>query len=124
MLRMSRCCVNHNCCMDHNMEEWTSRSHQNALENTIITKSGGLVFVPVFLEEWASMPVSVVPMYAPTTEGIYNVVGRVDDVLVLSSGEKTVPAPTESVIGTRSLCVRQYAIDVEDEKQVAEFRNL
>ncbi|KAI6102818.1 hypothetical protein F5141DRAFT_231052 [Pisolithus sp. B1] len=29
---------------------------QNALVNTIITKSGGFVVVPAFLEEWALMP--------------------------------------------------------------------
>ncbi|KAI6102822.1 putative aminoadipate reductase [Pisolithus sp. B1] len=70
-------------------------------------------------------------------------VGRLDDVLVLSSGEKTVPAPMETVIGTSrqvsGVCMfgrgrsqigvlveprPQYAVDVEDEKQVAEFRNL
>ncbi|KAI6156288.1 putative aminoadipate reductase [Pisolithus thermaeus] len=79
----------------------------------------------------------------PTIEGLYKVVGRVDDVLVLSSGEKTVPAPMESIIGTSrhvsSVCMfgrgrsqigilveprPEYAINVGDEKQVAEFRNL
>ncbi|KAI6097310.1 putative aminoadipate reductase [Pisolithus croceorrhizus] len=79
----------------------------------------------------------------PTIEGLYKVVGRVDDVLVLSSGEKTVPAPIENVIGTSrhvsGVCMfgrgrsqvgvlveprAEYAINVGDEKQVAEFRNL
>ncbi|KAI5999974.1 putative aminoadipate reductase [Pisolithus albus] len=220
---------------------------QNALENAITTRAGGLVVVPAFLEEWVSMPESVeklsrflyvsyaggplskktgdtlvnagvklgsiygatevsafttcirtpddqkewewvrpgpntrirwaplgdgtfecqvlssethqvsvenlpdVKGYAtsdvfakhPTIDGLYKVVGRVDDVLVLSSGEKTVPAPMESVIGTSrylsGVCMfgrgrsqvgilvepkPEYAIDVSDVKQVAEFRNL
>ena len=70
-------------------------------------------------------------------------VGRLDDVLVLSSGEKTVPGPMESVIGTSryvaGVCAfgrgrnqvgilveprPEFAVDVKDEKQVAAFRNL
>ncbi|KAG1870691.1 putative aminoadipate reductase [Suillus subalutaceus] len=78
----------------------------------------------------------------PTIEGLWKIVGRIDDVLVLSSGEKTVPAPMESTI-----CANPYVngavlfgrgrnqvgiliepragceIDVDDEKQLAEFRN-
>ncbi|KAI6017887.1 putative aminoadipate reductase [Pisolithus marmoratus] len=220
---------------------------QNALENAVLTKSGGLLVVPAFLEEWVSIPESVqqltkflyvssgggplakkagdalvnagvklgavygateiaafttciripsdqkewewvrmgpntrirwaplgdgtyecqvlscethqpsienlpdVKGYAtsdvfvkhPTIEGLYKIVGRLDDVLVLSSGEKAVPAPMENVIRTSSyvsgVCMfgrarsqtgvlveprAEYAIDVEDQKQVAEFRNL
>jgi thioester reductase-like protein len=78
----------------------------------------------------------------PTVEGLYKVVGRLDDVLVLSSGEKTVPAPMEVVVGSSVLlsgvCMfgrgrhqvgilvepkAEYAIDVADDRQVAEFRN-
>lgn len=220
---------------------------QNALENAITTKAGGYVVVPAFLEEWVSMPESVVQLskflyviyaggplskktgdalvnagvklgcvygateisafttcirtpddqkewqwirpgpntrirwaplgdgtfecqvlssethqvsvenlpdvkgYAtsdifvkhPTIDGLYKIIGRADDVLVLSSGEKTVPAPMENVIGSSryvsGVCMfgrgrpqvgvlveprPAYAIDVEDVKQVAEFRNL
>ncbi|KAI5992035.1 putative aminoadipate reductase [Pisolithus orientalis] len=220
---------------------------QNALENAILTGSGGLLVVPAFLEEWASMPESVKQLtrflhvtygggplakkagdalvnagmklgsfygatevgafvtcihtpedqkewewvrpgpntcvrWAPlgdgtfecqllssethqvsvenlpdvkgyatsdvfikhhTIEGLYKVVGRLDDVIMLSTGEKTVPAPMESVIGTSRYvsggCMfgrgrpqagvlvepkPEYAIDVKDEKLVAEFRNL
>ena len=75
-------------------------------------------------------------------KAVYSV-GRLDDVLVLSSGEKTVPGPMESVIGTSRYvagvcafgCGRnqvgilveprpEFAVDVKDEKQVAAFRNL
>ncbi|KAI6125333.1 putative nonribosomal peptide synthetase [Pisolithus croceorrhizus] len=177
---------------------------QNALENALSTKSGGMLVVPAFLEEWVSMPESVKQLsgllyvsyaggplskkagdalvnagvklgsvygatevaafttcirtpddrkewewvrpgpnthirwaplgdgtfecqvlssethqvsvenlpdikgYAtsdvfikhPTIEGLYKIVGRLDDVLMLSTGEKTVPAPMEIVIGT------------------------
>ncbi|KAG2068654.1 putative aminoadipate reductase [Suillus decipiens] len=78
----------------------------------------------------------------PTIEGLWKIIGRIDDVLVLSSGEKTVPAPMES-----NICANSYVngavifgrgrhqvgvliepragceIDVDDEKQLAEFRN-
>ncbi|KAI6117045.1 hypothetical protein EDD16DRAFT_1520243 [Pisolithus croceorrhizus] len=188
---------------------------QNALVNTIITKSGGFVVVPAFLEEWASMPEFVKQLSGllyvsypgsplskkagdalvdagdqkewewvrrglnkrirrepvgdetlecqmlssdahqasvenlpdvkgyvtsdvftkhPTIEGLYKVVGKLGDVLVLSSREETVPAPMESVFGTSrqvsdvfGVLVEprlEYAINVEDEKQVAEFGNL
>ena len=69
-------------------------------------------------------------------------VGRADDVITLASGEKTVPAPMESIIGSSPLVqgvvmfgrVRNYvgvlieprpkhALDVNNEKTVAEFRN-
>ncbi|KAI9573098.1 putative non-ribosomal peptide synthetase [Boletus coccyginus] len=69
-------------------------------------------------------------------------VGRADDVIVLASGEKTVPAPMESIITSSPLVQgvvmfrRErhrvgvlieprpgYAVDVNDEKAVAEFRN-
>ena len=69
-------------------------------------------------------------------------VGRLDDVLIHSSGEKTVPAPMETLIGSSPLlsgaCMfgrgrsqtgvlveprPEYAIDVTDDEQVAEFRN-
>ncbi|KAG1733502.1 putative aminoadipate reductase [Suillus lakei] len=72
----------------------------------------------------------------PTVEG------RMDDVLVLSSGEKTVPAPIESIVAANpyvngtvmfgrgrnhvGILIEPRAgheIDVGDEKQLAEFRN-
>ncbi|KAH7912704.1 acetyl-CoA synthetase-like protein [Hygrophoropsis aurantiaca] len=36
----------------------------------------------------------------PTKAGLWKLVGRTDDVLMLASGEKTVPAPMESIIGS------------------------
>lgn len=69
-------------------------------------------------------------------------VGRLDDVLIHSSGEKTVPAPMETVISASPIlfgvCMfgrgrdqtgvlvepkPEYAIDVTDGELVAEFRN-
>jgi len=69
-------------------------------------------------------------------------VGRVDDVLILSSGEKTVPTPMEDIIITNPYvsCAVMfgrgrphvgilielragYEIDVNDETQVAELRD-
>lgn len=68
--------------------------------------------------------------------------GRLDDILVLSSGEKTVPAPMESIIGASpyvngtvmfgrgrnqvGVLIEPrpgHEIDVDDEQQLAEFRN-
>jgi hypothetical protein len=73
----------------------------------------------------------------------YRSVGRLDDVLVHSSGEKTVPAPMETLIGSSpflsGVCMfgrgrsqtgvlveprPEHAIDVTDDKRVAEFRNM
>ncbi|KAG0691850.1 putative aminoadipate reductase [Suillus ampliporus] len=78
----------------------------------------------------------------PTVEGMWKIVGRMDDVLVLSSGEKTVPAPMESIIAANpyvngtvmfgrgrnhvGILIEPrpgHEIDVNDEKQLAEFRN-
>lgn len=67
-------------------------------------------------------------------------IGRADDVIILASGEKTVPAPMESVIASSPLVQGvvmfgrernqvgiliepRQAVDVDDEKAVAEFRN-
>lgn len=72
----------------------------------------------------------------------YDSVGRLDDVLIHSSGEKTVPAPMEMAMGSSQflsgVCMfgrgrsqtgvlveprPEYAIDVTDDEQVAAFRN-
>jgi long-subunit acyl-CoA synthetase (AMP-forming) len=69
-------------------------------------------------------------------------VGRIDDVLILSSGEKTVPAPMEGVVSANryvngtvmfgrgrnqvGILIEPrpgYEIDVNDGTQLAEFRN-
>ncbi|KAF8121589.1 acetyl-CoA synthetase-like protein [Boletus edulis] len=76
------------------------------------------------------------------TKDMWKIVGRVDDVIILASGEKTVPAPMESVIGSSPLVQGvvmfgrernqvgvlieprpKHAIDANDERAVAEFRN-
>ena len=73
---------------------------------------------------------------------LHRSVGRADDVIIMASGEKTVPAPMESIIGSSQLVqgVVMFgrernqvgvliepspgrAIDVNDEKAIAEFRN-
>ncbi|KIO03672.1 hypothetical protein M404DRAFT_1001160 [Pisolithus tinctorius Marx 270] len=106
----------------------SSETHQVSVENLPDVK--GYATSDVFIKH-------------PTIEGLYKVVGRLDDVIMLSTGEKTVPAPMESVIRTSryvsGICMfgrgrsqagilvepkPEYAIDVQDEKQVAEFRNL
>ncbi|KAL1743867.1 hypothetical protein HDZ31DRAFT_39949 [Schizophyllum fasciatum] len=79
----------------------------------------------------------------PTKPHLCRVVGRRDDVIVHSTGEKTVPAPMEGVILTSPLVAaavmfgrgRDEAgiliepspsqnIDVDDDAQIATFRNL
>lgn len=81
-------------------------------------------------------------LYARTRTYSHGSIGRADDVIILASGEKTVPAPMESVIGSSPLVQGvimfgrernqvgvliepspAYAVDVNDEKAVAEFRN-
>ncbi|KAF8120306.1 hypothetical protein EV363DRAFT_1478563 [Boletus edulis] len=76
------------------------------------------------------------------TKDMWKIVGRADDVIILASGEKTVPAPMEDIIGSSSLVQGvvmfgrernqvgvliepqpEHALDVNDEKVVAEFRN-
>ncbi|KAJ3731308.1 putative aminoadipate reductase [Lentinula guzmanii] len=78
----------------------------------------------------------------PTKEGLWKVVGRVDDVLVLSTGEKCVPAPMENSLLMSALIQgavmfgRQRdqpgvliepspsnEINVDDPKQVSTYRN-
>ncbi|KAG1835812.1 putative aminoadipate reductase [Suillus subalutaceus] len=105
----------------------TNPTHQVSVENLSDVK--GYATSDVFVKH-------------PTIEGLWKIVGRIDDVLVLSSGEKTVPAPMESII-----CANPYVngtvifgrgrnqvgilieprvgceIDVDDEKHLAEFRN-
>ncbi|KAL1718563.1 hypothetical protein EV715DRAFT_291171 [Schizophyllum commune] len=78
----------------------------------------------------------------PTKPYLRKVVGRKDDVIVHSTGEKTVPAPMEGVIITSPMIrtaimfgrgrdeagilvepVPNHQIDVDDDVQVAAFRN-
>ncbi|KAJ7718234.1 putative aminoadipate reductase [Mycena metata] len=78
----------------------------------------------------------------PTKPDLYRIVGRLDDVLIMANGEKTVPGPMEDVIIASPLIAGavifgrernqvgvliepnvEYKLDVKDEKQVANFRN-
>ncbi|KAG2076580.1 putative aminoadipate reductase [Suillus decipiens] len=105
----------------------TTPTHQVSVENIPDVK--GYATSDVFIKH-------------PTVEGLWKIIGRIDDVLVLSSGEKTVPAPMESIICANpyvngavmfgrarnqvGILVEPragYEIDVDDEKQLAEFRN-
>jgi nucleoside-diphosphate-sugar epimerase len=100
--------------------------HQMAIEN--LPDVRGYATADVFVKH-------------PTKE-MWRIVGRADDVIILVSGEKTVPAPMESIIGSSPLVQGvvmfgrernqvgvlleprpEYAIDINDEKAVAEFRN-
>ncbi|KAH0588812.1 Polyketide synthase HetM [Termitomyces sp. J132] len=78
----------------------------------------------------------------PTKKGLWKIVGRIDDVIIHSSGEKTVPAPMETIVISSPL-VRgalifgrerdqtgiliepntEIEIDVEDHAQLALLRN-
>ncbi|TFK50396.1 acetyl-CoA synthetase-like protein [Heliocybe sulcata] len=78
----------------------------------------------------------------PVKEGLWKIIGRVDDVLVLASGEKTVPAPIEGKILTCPLVSgamiighgrsqvgilieprTEHAINPADDAVLAGFRN-
>ncbi|KAJ3851387.1 putative aminoadipate reductase [Lentinula lateritia] len=78
----------------------------------------------------------------PSKQGLWSIVGRLDDVIIHSSGEKTVPAPFEDVINKSPLIIGaimfgrqrdqpglllepspENQIDVNDPAQVSSFRN-
>ncbi|KAG6902731.1 hypothetical protein C0995_012395 [Termitomyces sp. Mi166 len=78
----------------------------------------------------------------PTKKGLWKIVGRTDDVIVHSSGEKTVPAPMEAIVVSNPLVEGAVIfgrerdqtgiliepkvgieIDVEDHIQLASLRN-
>ncbi|KAJ7633420.1 acetyl-CoA synthetase-like protein [Mycena polygramma] len=79
----------------------------------------------------------------PTKPDLYRIVGRLDDVLIMANGEKTVPGPMEDVMMASPLIVGavmfgrernqvgviiepnpQHVVDPDDEQQLAKFRNL
>ncbi|KAF7347140.1 Acetyl-CoA synthetase-like protein [Mycena venus] len=79
----------------------------------------------------------------PTKPDLYRIVGRLDDVLIMANGEKTVPGPMEDIM-MASAHIRgavmfgrernqvgvliepnpQYKMDAKDEKKLAQFRDL
>ncbi|KAJ7648272.1 putative aminoadipate reductase [Mycena polygramma] len=79
----------------------------------------------------------------PTKPDMYRIVGRLDDVLIMANGEKTVPGPMEDeimaspMINTAIMFGHEhsevgvlvdpnpaYKVDSNDEEQLAHFRNL
>ncbi|KAF8840152.1 acetyl-CoA synthetase-like protein [Paxillus ammoniavirescens] len=75
-------------------------------------------------------------------KNMWKIVGRIDDVITLASGEKTVPAPMEAAVASSPLVKGaimfgrernqvgiliepqpEYIVDIMDDKAVAEFRN-
>ncbi|KAG5649393.1 hypothetical protein H0H81_004129, partial [Sphagnurus paluster] len=78
----------------------------------------------------------------PTKKGLWKIVGRIDNVIIHSSGEKTVPAPMEDVVISSPIVQgviifgrerdqtgiliepkTGYEIDTKDNGQLAELRN-
>ncbi|KAF9238231.1 putative nonribosomal peptide synthetase, partial [Melanogaster broomeanus] len=76
------------------------------------------------------------------TKDMWRIVGRADDVIMLASGEKTVPAPMEGIIGSSPLLQgtvmfgrernqvgilveprAEHVVDIRDDKAIAELRN-
>ncbi|KAF9235375.1 putative nonribosomal peptide synthetase [Melanogaster broomeanus] len=76
------------------------------------------------------------------TKDMWKIVGRTDDVIMLVSGEKTVPGPMEGIIGSSPLLKGtmmfgrernqvgilieprlEHVVDIQDDKAIAEFRN-
>ncbi|KAJ7656834.1 putative aminoadipate reductase, partial [Mycena polygramma] len=79
----------------------------------------------------------------PTKSDLYRIVGRLDDVLIMANGEKTVPGPMEDIMIASPLIAGAvmfgrernqvgvliepsplHKVDTEDDHQVAKFRNL
>ncbi|KAJ7488848.1 putative aminoadipate reductase [Mycena latifolia] len=78
----------------------------------------------------------------PTKPDLFRIVGRLDDVLIMANGEKTVPGPMEDIMMANPLIKGavmfgrernqvgvliepnpQYKLDPKDEQQLAKFRN-
>ncbi|KAF8054252.1 putative aminoadipate reductase [Lyophyllum atratum] len=78
----------------------------------------------------------------PTKDYLWKVVGRIDDVIIHSSGEKTVPAPMEDIVMSSPYVMgtvmfgrehdqpgiliepkAEHAIDITDQAQLADLRN-
>ncbi|KAH7912703.1 putative nonribosomal peptide synthetase [Hygrophoropsis aurantiaca] len=111
----------------YELQVLTTETNQMAVENLPDVK--GYATSDVFVKH-------------PTKENLWRIVGRTDDVLILASGEKTVPAPMESIIGSNpyiqgtvmfgrernqvGILIEprgDHVVDINDDKQVAEFRN-
>ncbi|OAX33021.1 acetyl-CoA synthetase-like protein, partial [Rhizopogon vinicolor AM-OR11-026] len=111
----------------YELQVLTTPTHQVSVEN--LPDVRGYATSDVFIKH-------------PTVEGLWKIAGRVDDVLILSSGEKTVPGPMENIIGASryvngtvmfgrgrnqvGILIEPrpgYEIDVDDETQLADFRN-
>ncbi|KAJ7146561.1 acetyl-CoA synthetase-like protein [Mycena epipterygia] len=79
----------------------------------------------------------------PTKPDLYRIVGRLDDVIIMANGEKTVPGPMEDImtashfiagavmfgrernqIGVLVEPTPDYIVDPKDEQQLAKYRNL
>ncbi|KAJ4490659.1 acetyl-CoA synthetase-like protein [Lentinula aciculospora] len=106
----------------------TSKNHQLAVEN--IPDVCGYATSDLFKPH-------------PTIPNLWKIVGRIDDVIIHSNGEKTVPAPIESIISASPLISgvvmfgRQrdqpgimlepsptLLVDVKNDAEVSKFRNL
>ncbi|TFK33802.1 acetyl-CoA synthetase-like protein [Crucibulum laeve] len=78
----------------------------------------------------------------PTKKNLWRIVSRIDDVIIHSSGEKTVPAPMEDIMNSSPLIrgvvmfgrehdqsgvliepVQELQIDVRNQQEVSELRN-
>ncbi|KAJ7067512.1 putative nonribosomal peptide synthetase [Mycena amicta] len=77
----------------------------------------------------------------PTKPHLYRIVGRLDDVLIMANGEKTVPGPMEEILNASPyitdavmfgrgrnqvgvLIEPAHLVDSRDDKQLGDFRNL
>ncbi|KIK64221.1 hypothetical protein GYMLUDRAFT_40511 [Collybiopsis luxurians FD-317 M1] len=106
----------------------TSKSHQIAVEN--LPDIAGYASSDLFCPH-------------PTIPNLWKIVGRVDDVVIHSSGEKTVPAPMEAVISASPMlsgaiifgrqrdqpgvlveALPAYHINVKSDEEVSKFRNM
>ncbi|KAL1718570.1 hypothetical protein EV715DRAFT_291179 [Schizophyllum commune] len=122
--------------------EWAKQS--DGTEELIIPAGTGHWHQPAVqnMEDRAGYATNDLLIRHPTKPYLRKVVGRKDDVIVHSTGEKTVPAPMEGVIVTSPMIrtaimfgrgrdeagilvepVPNHQIDVDDDVQVAAFRN-
>ncbi|KAG1767497.1 putative aminoadipate reductase [Suillus placidus] len=121
---------------------YVSKHNQNHALDQSLQRSGKLQPSIENLPDVQGYATSDLFVRHPTQKQLWKIVSRADDVIVLSSGEKTVPSQMETIIGCCPYVngalmfgrernqvgvliepTVDHFIDVDNEEQVAQFRN-
>ncbi|KAJ3994744.1 putative aminoadipate reductase [Lentinula boryana] len=121
---------------------WVPQGDGSSELQLLCTKTHILSLINITVDGIPGYATSDVFVPHPTKPGLWKIVGRVDDVIIHSSGEKTVPHPIEYAV-MRSPLIREAVmfgrqrnqagiliepspgneIDVDNENEVSQFRN-